>query len=145
MTAPGSRARCVGGPFRQPIRKAQTARECRIRIGDRAVEQQASSAHAAIVPPMAYTFQVTVDSADPHKLADWWADALGWQVAPSDEAFIRKMVAEGHAGEDDTTIYNRVLVWKQGAAVVHPDGTERPTAVLSGRAGEQGRQESRPP
>lgn len=39
---------------------------------------------------MPYDFQVTIDSADPHGLADWWADALGWTVEPSDEAFIRR-------------------------------------------------------
>ena len=31
---------------------------------------------------MAYEFQVTVDCADPHTLADWWAETLGWQVQP---------------------------------------------------------------
>ncbi|MET9319130.1 VOC family protein [Streptomyces sp. NPDC003038] len=41
---------------------------------------------------MAYTFQVTIDSAGPHPLADWWADALGWEVEPSDEEFIRAVV-----------------------------------------------------
>ena len=40
---------------------------------------------------MAYEFQVAVDCADPHTLADWWAETLGWQVEPSDEAFIRRM------------------------------------------------------
>ena len=38
-------------------------------------------------------FQVTIDCAEPHELADWWAEALGWQVEPSDEAFIRRMNA----------------------------------------------------
>jgi hypothetical protein len=71
---------------------------------------------------MAYLFQVTFDTADPHPLADWWADALGWQVEPSDEQFIRRMIAEGHASEDDTTTHRGVLVWKVGAAIRHPDG-----------------------
>jgi Glyoxalase-like domain len=74
---------------------------------------------------MAYDFQVVVDCADPHTLADWWADALGWRVEPSDEAFIRKMIDEGHATEDDTTTHNGVLVWKVGAAIRHPDGPAR--------------------
>jgi len=30
-------------------------------------------------------------------LADWWAETLGWVVEPSDETFIRKMIAEGYA------------------------------------------------
>lgn len=46
---------------------------------------------------MAYEFQVTVDCADPHALADWWAETLGWQVEPQDEAFIRQMINAGYA------------------------------------------------
>lgn len=71
---------------------------------------------------MAYDFQVTVDCADPHALADWWADTLGWVVEPSDEAFIRRMIAEGYATDDDTKTHDGVLVWKEGAAIRHPDG-----------------------
>ena len=37
---------------------------------------------------MAFDFQVTIDCAGPHELADWWAEALGWQVEAQDEAFI---------------------------------------------------------
>ncbi|MDX3853161.1 VOC family protein [Streptomyces sp. AK02-01A] len=79
---------------------------------------------------MAYTFQVTVDSANPHSLADWWADALGWEVEPGDETFIRRMVAEGHASEDDTTTHQGILVWKAGAAIRHPEGLDRAPRVL---------------
>jgi hypothetical protein len=78
----------------------------------------------------AYYFQVTVDSPSPHALADWWAETLGWQVEPSDEAFIRKMVAEGHATEEETLTHNGVLVWKPGAAIVHPEGLERAPRML---------------
>jgi hypothetical protein len=74
---------------------------------------------------MAYDFQVAVDCADPHTLADWWADALGWVVEPSDEPFIRKMVSEGYATEDDTATHHGALVWKTAAAIRHPDGPER--------------------
>ncbi|MEE1928269.1 VOC family protein [Streptomyces sp. TRM 70351] len=79
---------------------------------------------------MAYVFQVTIDSAAPHTLADWWADALGWQVEPSDEDFIRRMIAEGHASEDDTTTHRGTLVWKAGAAIRHPQGTDAAPRVL---------------
>ncbi|MEU2349798.1 VOC family protein [Modestobacter sp. NPDC049651] len=71
---------------------------------------------------MAYTFQVVVDSSAPHPLADWWAETLGWQREPTDEAFIRRMVAEGHAQEIDTTVHRGELVWAEGAAINHPDG-----------------------
>ena len=73
---------------------------------------------------MAYDVQVVIDCADPHALADWWADALGWQVEPSDPDFIRKMISEGYASEDETTTHNGTLVWKEGAAINHPGGRE---------------------
>lgn len=79
---------------------------------------------------MAYTFQVTIDSCDPHSLADWWADALGWEVEPGDEGFIRRMVAEGRAGEDDTTTHRGALVWKAGAAIRHPGGLAGAPRIL---------------
>jgi hypothetical protein len=72
---------------------------------------------------MAYDFQVVVDCADPHNLADWWAEAIGWTVEPSDEEFIRKMIEQGLATEDDTTHHKGVLVWKEGAAIRHPERT----------------------
>ena len=71
---------------------------------------------------MAHYFQVTIDSAAPHPLADWWADALGWEREPSDEAFIQRMVDEGHAQQSDTMRYNGELVWAEGAAIRHPAG-----------------------
>jgi len=81
---------------------------------------------------MAYDFQVVIDCADPHALADWWAEAIGWAVEPSDEGFIRKMIAEGLATEADTTLHKGVLVWKEGAAIRHPDVPEggRPKRIL---------------
>jgi hypothetical protein len=79
---------------------------------------------------VAYEFQVTQDSADPHALADWWAETLGWGMKPSDEAFIRRMVAEGYASDSDTKVHNGSLVWKEGTAIRHPDGLERAPRVL---------------
>ena len=70
---------------------------------------------------MAFDFQVTIDCSAPHELADWWAEALGWQVEAQDEAFIRRMVETGAASEDDTTQHRGALVWKVGAALTSPD------------------------
>ena len=70
---------------------------------------------------MAHDFQVTVDSADPHELADWWAETLGWTVEPTDAEFIREMIAKGYATEDQTRTYKGALVWKDGAGIRHPD------------------------
>ena len=73
---------------------------------------------------MAYEFQVTFDSANPHALAAWWAEALGWVVEPSDEAFIRRMIAEGYATEADTATFDGALVWREAAAILHPDDAD---------------------
>ncbi len=78
-----------------------------------------------MIEVVAHSFQVVVDCADPHVLADWWAEALGWTVEPSDEAFIRSMIEQGYATEADTTTHRGALVWKEGAAIGHPDDPER--------------------
>jgi hypothetical protein len=70
---------------------------------------------------MAFDFQVTIDSSDPHELADWWAEALGWKVDAQDASFIRRMVESGAAAEADTTEHRGALVWKVGAGLTSPD------------------------
>jgi hypothetical protein len=74
---------------------------------------------------MAFEFQIVVDSADPHNQADWWAETLGWTVEPSDEAFIRRMIDEGHATEADAIEHRGTLVWREGAAIRHPEDPVR--------------------
>ena len=70
---------------------------------------------------MPFDVQIVVDSSAPHPLADWWAETLGWQVEPQDEAFIRRMVESGAAAETDTTTHRGALVWQVGAAIVSPE------------------------
>jgi hypothetical protein len=70
---------------------------------------------------MATDFQVVIDCAAPHELADWWAEALGWQVEAQDEAFIRRMIDAGYATEAQTTTHKGALVWTEGAAINSPD------------------------
>jgi hypothetical protein len=72
-----------------------------------------------------HSLQVVVDCANPHVLADWWADALGWVVEEGDPAFIQQMIDQGFATADDTTTYRGVLVWKTGEAIRHPDDPTR--------------------
>lgn len=67
-----------------------------------------------------YTVQIVIDAARPHVLADWWAQAIGWDVEPQDADFIRSMVAQGFASDDDTTTHRGNLVWTSGAAIRHP-------------------------
>lgn len=70
----------------------------------------------------AYGLQFCVDCTDPHALADWWAQALRWEVEDQDEDFIRRMVAEGHASASDTTTHRGRVVWVAGAAICPPAG-----------------------
>jgi hypothetical protein len=72
-----------------------------------------------------FSFQVVVDCAHPHVLADWWADALGWVVEDGDPAFIQRMIDEGLATPDDTTTHRGVLVWKTAEAIRHPSDPNR--------------------
>src|SRR2546423_6873611 len=74
---------------------------------------------------MAHDFQVVVDTADPHVLADWWAETLGWSVEPTDEDVVREMIAKGYAKEEETRTYRGKLVWRTGAAIRHPDTSRR--------------------
>jgi len=77
-----------------------------------------------------YTVQVVIDSAEPHRLADWWAEALGWEVEPQDPDFIRSMVDQGFATDEQTTTHRGRLVWATGAAIAHPEGTDRVPRIL---------------
>lgn len=72
--------------------------------------------------PQPWDVQVCVDCEDPHALAAWWAEALGWQLEPQDEAFIQSMLDQGLAQQADVRRFRGGLVWKAGAAVNHPDG-----------------------
>jgi len=85
---------------------------------------------------VSYAFQVVVDCREPHVLADWWADALCWAVEPQDEQFIRRMISEGFATEADTTTHGGRLVWKDAAAISHPDGLGAAPRVLFQRVPE---------
>lgn len=68
-------------------------------------------------------FQLSWDAQDALTLAEWWAETLGWQVEPTDSAFIERMIAEGHASEDDTVIHRGQRVWKGAAAIsLNPAG-----------------------
>jgi len=69
---------------------------------------------------MTYTVQIVIDSGDPHVLADWWAETLGWQVEEQEADFIRQMIDAGHATDADTRTHHGALVWREGAAI-HPD------------------------
>jgi len=70
---------------------------------------------------MTLNIQITVDCFNPHELAEWWAETLGWAVEPQDEGFIRSMIEQGYATEADTELHRGKLVWRAGGAIRPPD------------------------
>ncbi|WP_255770545.1 VOC family protein [Pseudarthrobacter sulfonivorans] len=70
---------------------------------------------------MGLKIQIVVDSKNPHELADWWAETLGWAVEPQDEAFIRSMISQGHATDKETLTHHGKLVWRTGQAIRPPE------------------------
>ena len=79
---------------------------------------------------MGLNIQIAIDCKHPHDLADWWAETLDWSVEPQDEGFIRSMISQGFATEDQTMTHNGKLVWRDGAAI-------RPTEELESKAPER--------
>ena len=75
---------------------------------------------------MPYSLQIVIDSTNPHALAEWWAETLGWVVEPSDPAFIRSMIDQGFAAETDAITHNGALVWKIGSAITAVPDTAEP-------------------
>ncbi len=65
-------------------------------------------------------FQVTVDAADPHAQARFWAAALGYVVEDND-AFIRDLLEQGHVGDEDVIEVDGRLSFAIGEAIRHPD------------------------
>ena len=79
---------------------------------------------------MGLNIQVVVDCQNPHDLADWRAETLGWAVEPQDEGFIRSMIEQGYAADAETKTHNGRLVWRDGAAI-------RPAEELEAKAPER--------
>jgi hypothetical protein len=73
---------------------------------------------------MGLNIQIVIDCRDPHHLADWWAESLEWAVEPQDEGFIRSMIEQGFATENQTTVHNGKLVWREGCAIRPPEELE---------------------
>jgi catechol 2,3-dioxygenase-like lactoylglutathione lyase family enzyme len=69
---------------------------------------------------MSLDFKIVVDARDPHRLAAFWATALGYE--PEDNsALVRRALDAGLATDDDVTTVGGRLAWRTAAAVRHPD------------------------
>ncbi|MEX2503671.1 MAG: VOC family protein [Egicoccus sp.] len=64
-------------------------------------------------------FQITVDALDPHAQARFWAAALGYEVEIGSD-FIRSILDQGLATEDDVVEIDGEVFWRTGSAIRHP-------------------------
>ena len=64
--------------------------------------------------------QVVFDSADPHRLAAFWASALHYEHEEID-AFVRGLVEAGHVPPEYTIEIAGKLRWRSLASLRHPD------------------------
>ena len=68
---------------------------------------------------MSVHFKICVDCADPHLLADFWAEALGY-VVRDDSSLIERLLAQGHIGEELLVEIDGRKAWKTAAAISAP-------------------------
>ena len=66
------------------------------------------------------SYQITIDSGDPHAQARFWARALHYEVEDND-AFVRSLLDQGHVTDDDVVEVEGRLHFAIGAAIHHPD------------------------
>lgn len=70
---------------------------------------------------MARQVQVTFDAADPHALAMWWSDLLGYELEQG-HAFVAELLASGAITEADVKRIDGVLYFADAVAARDPDG-----------------------
>ncbi|GAA2293765.1 VOC family protein [Glycomyces scopariae] len=69
---------------------------------------------------MAVKFKICIDCADPHRLADFWAGAMGYEVEDH-SALIATLLENGVVTEDLTVDVHGRKGWRTAAAVRDPD------------------------
>ncbi len=64
--------------------------------------------------------QVTFDAAEPHALATWWADLLGYELEHNDD-MITGLLDQGIVGENDVVRHDGHLHFADAIAIGDPD------------------------
>jgi len=72
------------------------------------------------LPGMAVPYKICIDCADPHRLAPFWAEALGY-VVEDHSALVKQLLDGGVVNEADVTTVDGRLAWRGAAAVRDPD------------------------
>lgn len=70
---------------------------------------------------MAKTVQVTFDAGDPHRLAQWWAESLGYEVEDHHD-LVSGLLESGVLAEADVMRVDGRLAFAEVAAARDPDG-----------------------
>lgn len=65
--------------------------------------------------------QVTFDAADPHALAAWWAELLGYQVEDHHDR-VSQLLADGAVSENEVVTFDGRLYFATATAASDPDG-----------------------
>jgi glyoxalase superfamily protein len=77
--------------------------------------------------------QIVVYASDPHRLARFWAEAMGY-VRENNEPLISAVLAAGGAQESDTAVIDGRRYWAEAVAIGHPDDpVDERTGVIHGR------------
>ncbi len=69
---------------------------------------------------MARVVQVTIDARDPHRLAKWWADVLGYEVEDGHD-FIQALLEEGVKNDVHLIIKKKRLAFANVSAASDPE------------------------
>jgi hypothetical protein len=69
---------------------------------------------------MAVAYKIVVDSSDPHRLAAFWAEALGY-VMEDHSKLIQSLVDAGRVSDEDLTTVDGRSDFRVAAAVRDPD------------------------
>ncbi|PJE95597.1 hypothetical protein CUT44_22400 [Streptomyces carminius] len=78
-------------------------------------------------------WKLVVDCADPHRQADFWGAALGYEVEDHG-VLIERLLGSGAIGEDFLMEHHGRRVWRHAAAARHPqDPVEESSGTGLGR------------
>ncbi|MGI5402214.1 VOC family protein [Streptomyces sp. CA-135486] len=69
---------------------------------------------------MALHWKLVIDTSDPHAQADFWSEALGYEVEDH-SALIARLRGYGQLPDDSTVQSHGRDAWRDYAAVRHPD------------------------
>jgi hypothetical protein len=82
---------------------------------------------------MAVPYKIVIDCADPHRLAEFWSEALGY-VVEDHSAFIQTLLDAGQVPESAVTRVGGRLAFAEASGIRDPDGAVDPHTGV-GRGG----------